>query len=133
MIHYIKNQRKNGCNPKFLVKRLLKYPNVVKIQWYNMDHMHEDGTPTHGALDLDLILCTSFQVPHISKCIKEWIEERLERGFITKQIYEKHKKVWFNAWVFGIEALKDDYLNLKSIRYYENKMKKELKSGTTMT
>jgi hypothetical protein len=96
------------------VQRLLKYPNVVEIQWYNMDDMHEDGTPTHGALDSDLILCTSFQVPHISKHIKEWVEERLDRGFITKQIYEKHKKVCFNAWVFGIEALKDDYLNLKS-------------------
>jgi hypothetical protein len=32
--------------------------------------------------------------------------------------------VWLNAWVFGFEALRDDYLNLKSIWYYENKMRK---------
>jgi hypothetical protein len=97
------------------MKRLLNYPNVVEIQWYNMDHTCEDGTPTHGTLDLDLILCTSSQFPHISKHIKEWVEKRLDKGFITKQIYEKHRKMWFNVWVFGIEVLKDDYLNLKSI------------------
>ncbi len=106
------------------MKRLLNYPNVVEIQWYNMDHTCEDGTPTHGTLDLDLILCTSSQFPHISKHIKEWVEKRLDKGFITKQIYEKHRKMWFNVWVFGIEVLKDDYLNLKSIWYYENKMRK---------
>ncbi len=38
--------------------------------------------------------------------------------------YEKHRKMWFNVWVFGIEVLRDDYLNLKSIWYYEKKMKK---------
>jgi hypothetical protein len=76
--------KKRGCNPKFSMKRLLKYPNVVEIQWSNMDHTCEDGTPTHGTLDSDLILCTSFQVPHVSKHIKEWVEERLYRGFHHK-------------------------------------------------
>jgi hypothetical protein len=49
MIHCIENQR----NVVALQKnwwRLLKYPNVAKIAWYFMEHIHEDGTPTHEHL-----------------------------------------------------------------------------------
>ncbi len=53
----------------------------------------------HGAFDLDWISCMPFQAPCISKHLKEWVEERLDRNLITKQIYEEHKKVWFNAHV----------------------------------
>jgi len=51
-----------------------------------MDHMCEDGTPTHGALYSNLILCTSFRVPHISKHIKEWGEERMDRVYHKKNL-----------------------------------------------
>jgi len=35
------------------VKRLLRYLDAAKVAWYYMEHTCEDGTSTHGALDLD--------------------------------------------------------------------------------
>ncbi len=45
-------------------------------------------------------------------------------GLNTRQIYEDHKKVWFNAQALGIKASRDDHLDMKSIQYYENKMRR---------
>jgi hypothetical protein len=84
---------------KFLVKRLLRYLDVAKVAWYHMEHTCEDGTSSHGALDLDRISRMSFQAPCISKHLKECVEERLDRSLIIKQIYEEHKKVSVNAHI----------------------------------
>jgi hypothetical protein len=32
--------------------------------------------------------------------------------------------VWFNAQALGIKASRDDHLDMKSIQYYENKMRR---------
>ncbi len=45
-------------------------------------------------------------------------------GFNTRQIYEDQKKLWFNARSLGIKASRDDHLNMKSIQYNENKMRR---------
>jgi hypothetical protein len=74
--------------------------------------------------DLNSISQKFLQAPHISKYIKESIEKRLDRGFKTRQIYEEHKKFCFNAQVSRIKASRDYYFNMKSVWYYENKMKR---------
>ncbi len=70
------------------------------------------------------ISCRFPQTPCIFKYLKEWVEERLDVGFNTRKIYEDQKKVWFNARALGTEAWREDHLNMKSIQYYENKMRR---------
>lgn len=79
------------------MKRLLKSSNVAEIAWCHMDHTREDGTPAHETLGSKSISCRSLQTPCIFKYLKEWVEERLDMGVNTRQIYEDHKKMRFNA------------------------------------
>jgi hypothetical protein len=44
---------------------------------------------------MDSISHKSFQTPHISKHLKEWVEERLDRGLTINSFNEEHKNVWF--------------------------------------
>jgi hypothetical protein len=81
MIHCIENKKKVVALQSFWW-RLLKYPNVAKIAWYLMEHIHEDGTLTHGACDPNSMSCRSFQAP----CISKHLKERLDKGLTTKQI-----------------------------------------------
>ncbi len=98
MIHCIRNQTN-------MITLQIFGEEVVEISRCYKSCMVPHGTHVggwhinHGALDLDWISCMSFQAPCISKHFKEWVEERLDRNLITKQIYEEHKKVWFNAHV----------------------------------
>jgi hypothetical protein len=85
MIHCIENQR-NVVALQAFWWRLLKYPNVVEIAWYHMEHTHEDGTPAHGTLDPNSMSRRSHQAPCIFKHLKEWLDERLDKGLTTKQI-----------------------------------------------
>jgi hypothetical protein len=48
----------------------------------------------------------------------------LDIGLNTRQIYEDHKKVFFNARALGIKPSRDDHLNMKSTQYNENKMRR---------
>jgi hypothetical protein len=48
-----------------------------------------------GAFDMDSISHKSFQAPHISKHLKEWVEEGLDRGLTINSFNEEHQNLWF--------------------------------------
>jgi hypothetical protein len=33
--------------------------------------------------------------PHILEDLKQWIISKLKAGFIARQVFKEHKKVWF--------------------------------------
>jgi hypothetical protein len=39
--------------------------------------------------------------------LKAWIQEKLDNGLITRQIYKEHKKIWYHVWFLGKEKLVD--------------------------
>jgi hypothetical protein len=105
------------------MKCLYKYLDVAKIIWYHQEHTYEDGTLAHGALDRDFQPHKSQYASCISPKLKAWIQDWLDNGLTTRQIYEEHKKMWYNAWLLGRETCVDDFLIQKTIQYYKNKMK----------
>jgi hypothetical protein len=56
--------------------------------------------------------------------LKAWIQDRLDNGLTTRQIYEEHKKILYNAQLLGKEACVDDFLIQRNIQYLKNKMRK---------
>ncbi len=77
--------KKRGCIAKFLVE-------VVEISKCCKNCMVLHGTHSWGwhtnpwTLDPNSMSCRFLQAPCISKHLKEWLEERLDKGLITKQI-----------------------------------------------
>jgi len=48
-----------------------------------------------GAFDMDSISHKSFQAPHISNHLKEWVEEGLDRGLTINSFNEENQNLWF--------------------------------------
>jgi hypothetical protein len=47
--------------------------------------------------------------------LNAWIQDRLDNGLAIKQIYEKHKKIWYNAQIFGKKASANDFLTQRAM------------------
>jgi hypothetical protein len=70
------------------MKHLYKYPNVIKFVWYHQEHTCEDGTLGHGALDCDSQSRKFGYASYIFPKLKAWIQNCLNNGLTTRQIYE---------------------------------------------
>ncbi len=57
--------------------------------------MHINGEPAHGKHDLDSIVRPSFFAPRMSQALKDHIWTQLGLGYTIKQIYDKHKAIWW--------------------------------------
>jgi len=79
------------------MNRLYKYLDVAKNIWYHQEHTYEDGTLADGALDCDFQSCKFQYANCIFLQLKAWIQDQLDNGLATRQIYEEHKKIWYNA------------------------------------
>jgi hypothetical protein len=70
-------------------------PNVVEIIIYHKAHTRTDGSFAHGEHDLKSISCMSCYAPRMSQALKDHIWAQLSLGYTTKQIYDKHKAIWW--------------------------------------
>jgi hypothetical protein len=68
---------------------------VVEIIFYHQNHIQANG-------DLDQSGCDSWSTswmltyaPHVFHKLKEYIWTQLVLGYTMKQIYDKHKEIWW--------------------------------------
>jgi len=67
-------------------------------------HTQVNDKPTHGQHDPKLMAHMSQYAPRMSQALKDHIWTQLSLGHIVKQIYDKHKAIWW-AWVNVGEAM----------------------------
>jgi len=80
----------------------------------------------HGKHDLDSIVRSYFFAPRMSQALKNHIWTQLGLGYILKQIYDKHKAIWW-AKINAREAMTtDDFIRQQNIVYLDRKPKKEV-------
>jgi len=78
----------------FSIKRLYTRPDVAKFTIYHKAHTRIDGLFTHGEHDSKSISRMSHYAPCMSQALKDHIWAQLSLGYMTKQIYNKHKTIW---------------------------------------
>ncbi len=83
---------KRRCLTSLLIKRLYTRPDVAEIIIYHKAHTQIDGSFAHGEHDLESMF---HYAPHMSQALKDHIWAQLNLGYITKQIYDKHKAIWW--------------------------------------
>jgi hypothetical protein len=82
---------KRGCLASFSIKFLYTRLDVAKITIYHRAHTRTDGSFTHGEHDTESIS----YAPCMSQALKDHIWAQLNLGYMTKQIYDKHKVIWW--------------------------------------
>jgi hypothetical protein len=68
---------------------------VAKIIFYHQLHTQINGEHAHGKHDLDSIVRPSFFAPRMSQAFKDHIWTQLGLSYTVKQIYDKHKAIWW--------------------------------------
>jgi hypothetical protein len=68
---------------------------VTEITIYHKAHTQIDGSFTHGEHDTESISHMSRYAPRMSQTLKDHVWAQLTLGYITKQIYYKHKTIWW--------------------------------------
>jgi hypothetical protein len=86
---------KRGCLASFLIKRLYTRPNVAEITIYHKAHTRTDGSFAHGEHDPESISHLFHYAPRMSQALKDHIWAQLNLGYTIKQIYDKHKTIWW--------------------------------------
>jgi hypothetical protein len=109
---------KCGCLTHVSIKRFYTWPNVVAIIFYHRTHTRANGDPTHHACHLGSTSRMSTYAPCMFHTLEFiWIQLRLR--YILKQIYDKHKEIWW-AWANAGEWMTwDDFLQLQDITYLD--------------
>jgi hypothetical protein len=62
--------------------------------------------------------------PRMSQALKDHIWAQLSLGYMTKQIYDKHKVIWWEHVNAGQSMTQDDFIRLQNITYLDRKHKK---------
>ncbi len=86
---------KQGCLAHFSIKRFYTQSDVVEITFNHQIHIQANGNPTHGACDPGSTLQMLAYAPRVSHKLKEFIWIQLGLGYTMKQIYDKHKEIWW--------------------------------------
>jgi hypothetical protein len=86
---------KQGCLPSFSIKHLYTRPDVTEITIYHKAHTQIDGSFAHGEHDPESISRMFHYTPRMSQALKDHIWAQLCLGYTTKQIYDKHKAIWW--------------------------------------
>jgi hypothetical protein len=101
---------KQGCLTSFSIKRLYKRLDVAKITVYHKAHTQTNGSFAHGEHDPESISRMSRYAPHMSQALKDHIWAQLNLGYMTKQIYDKHKAIWWERVNAGQSMTRDDFI-----------------------
>ena len=70
-------------------------------------------------MNRDLIARRSEVVPRISELLKRWLIKCLVDELTARQVFEKHKKVWYEGWTKNRTHSKDNSLLFKHVLNYE--------------
>ena len=70
-------------------------------------------------MDPDSITRKNEVAPRISEELKRWLIKHLDEGLTARQVFEEHKKVWYEGWTKNKKRSEDNSLLLKHVRYYE--------------
>ncbi len=101
---------KHSCLAHFSIKRLYTRPNVVEIIFYDRTHTWANGDPVQNACDSGSTSWMLTYAPRVFHRLKEFIWTQLGLGYTMKQIYDKHKEIWW-AWANAGEWMtQDDFL-----------------------
>ncbi len=115
---------KRRCLASFSIKRLYTRPDVAEITIYHKAHTRIDGSFTHGEHDPESISRMSHYASHMSQTLKDHIWAQLNLSYSTKQIYNKHKTMWWERVNAGQSTTRDDFIQLQDIAYLDRKHKK---------
>ncbi len=97
---------------------------MVEIVFYHRPHTRINDEPTHGKHDLDSIARPSFFAPRMSQALKDHIWTQLGLGYSIKQIYDKHKVIWWAKIKVGEAMTRDDFIRQQDITHLDHKHKK---------
>jgi hypothetical protein len=97
---------------------------VAEIIFYHQPHKRINGEPAHGKHDLDSTARPSFFAPRISQALNDHIWTQLGLGYTVKQIYDKHKAIWWARINAGEVMTRDDFSRQQDIAYLDRKHKK---------
>jgi hypothetical protein len=98
------------CLTSFSIKCLYTWLNVAKITIYHKTHTRTDGSFAHGEHDPESISCMSHCAPRMSQALKDHIWAQLNFGYTTKQIYDKHKVIWWEHVNASQNMTQDDFI-----------------------
>jgi hypothetical protein len=90
-----------------------------KSFFYRRIHTRANGDLTHGACDLGFTSRMLAYAPRMSHKSKEFIWTQLGLSYTMKQIYEKHKEIWWARENVGEHMAQDDFLQLQDIIYLD--------------
>jgi hypothetical protein len=96
---------------------------VAEITIYHKAHTQIDKSFAHGEHDPKFISRMSHYAPRMSQALKDHIWAQLNLGYITKQIYDKHKIIWWEHVNAGQRMMRDDFIWLQDIAYLDWKHK----------
>ena len=117
------HSKKRGCIAKFSIKQLFLFPDVVEVVYYHVDHTREDRSPAHGLEDKLYVGRKSAYQPRMLKELKAWVKGQLCKGLTAKQVYEEHMQNWIMMRKMKLPDMRDDFVQLKDIAYYESRLK----------
>jgi hypothetical protein len=66
---------------------------MAKITIYHKAHTQTNGSFAHGEHDLESIYRMSRYASRMSQALNDHIWAQLNLGYMTKQIYDKHKTI----------------------------------------
>jgi hypothetical protein len=101
----------------FSIKHLYTWFDVAKITIYHKAYTRINGSFAHGEHDLESISHMSHYVPRMSKTLKDHIWAQLNLSYTTKQIYHKHKPIWWKHVNVGQSMTQNDFIQLQNIAY----------------
>jgi hypothetical protein len=84
---------KHSCLAHFSIKRFLHNPNVVEIDFYHQIHTQTNETWCMWLGGFTVWMLA--YVPHVFHKSKDFIWTQLRLGYTMKQIYDKHKEIWW--------------------------------------
>ncbi len=97
---------------------------MAKITIYDKAHTRIDGSFAHGEHDSESISRMSRYAPCMSQALKDHIWAQLSLGYTTKQIYDKHKTIWWEHVNAGQSMTRDDFIRLQDIAYLDWNIRK---------
>jgi hypothetical protein len=111
------------CLVSLSIKHLYIRLDVAKIAIYHKAHTQVNGSFAHGEHDPESIYHMFRYAPRMSQALKGHIWAQPSLGYTTKQIYDKHKAIWWEHVNVGQNMTWNDFIQLQDIAYLDWKHK----------
>ncbi len=99
---------------------------MVEIIFYHQPHTQANGEHVHNEHDLDSIVRPFVFAPQMSQALKDHIWIQLGLRYTIKQIYGKHKTIWWVKINGGEAMTRDDFIKQQDIVYLDHKHKRRI-------